>query len=59
MIEILKPGTKKKRTCNECGCIFTYEDEDMKCENSNYFRTDYSYVICPQCNNKIRLEGVR
>ena len=59
MIEILKSGTKKKCTCKECGCIFTYEDEDVKGKIADYFANDYTYINCPQCNNEIRLVGVK
>lgn len=59
MIEIIKQGTKKKCTCKECGCIFTYEAEDVKGKITNFFSTDYSYINCPQCNNEIRLVWVK
>lgn len=56
MIEILKRGTKEKCTCKECGCLFTYEQEDI--ELGAYGRT-YSYVKCPQCDNEIHLVEVK
>lgn len=30
MIEIIKPGTKEKISCNSCGCLFSYEKEDIE-----------------------------
>ena len=49
MIEILKPGqTKFTATCNNCGCEFTYELEDVDIDKS---------VLCPCCKNKIYHEG--
>jgi hypothetical protein len=29
MIEIIKRGTKHTTVCAECGCKFSYEDEDV------------------------------
>ena len=45
MIEILKPGqTKFTATCNNCGCEFTYELEDI---------TLNSDVPCPCCHKMV------
>lgn len=44
MIKIIKDGVKTfKTTCPNCGCEFTYENEDI----------NISVVICPCCNNPI------
>ena len=61
MIKIIKPGTKKIKTCENCGCEFSYEAEDViEKINSNQqgclFR---SYIVCPQCHVEIGLIGVR
>lgn len=45
MIKIIKPGTRKKKECVECGCVFSYENEDLKWDAD---RIQY-YVLCPQC----------
>lgn len=59
MIKIIKKGTRQEATCDRCGCIFSYEAEDVKhWENHNgeYSIVDGTkpgykdYVICPQCN---------
>lgn len=43
-IKIIKDGVKPfKTTCSNCGCEFTYENEDI----------NNSMVICPCCNNPI------
>ena len=63
MIKILKPGTKKEVTCDKCGALLSYdENEDVKEEciekafatnmPSGYGRKQ-KYIICPQCKNKI------
>ena len=59
MIEIIKRGTKKTCTCNECGCYFSYEDEDVETvyTTSNVFgvKTNLAKnaVKCPQCDTEI------
>ena len=62
MIEIIKKGTKTKCTCKQCGCLFTYEEEDMTVDHNydNRF-TDCirKFVTCPQCSNKITVGGVK
>ena len=32
MIKIIKKGTKKNQECDFCGCIFSYEEEDITTE---------------------------
>ena len=31
MIKIIKPGNKWILTCPYCGCVFSYEEEDIHC----------------------------
>ena len=59
MIEIIRRGTRQTATCKICGCVFTYEEEDIKhLENHSGVysfvdgtRRGYkNYVACPQCN---------
>lgn len=57
MIEILKRGTKKTEACKVCGCVFTYEAEDIDIEEAAYHGGgDCKYIKCPQCDNRIYLE---
>ena len=49
MIKIIKEGTKKIAKCSVCGCVFSYEREDVHrdpiwVEN---------HVNCPQCNKAV------
>lgn len=39
MIKIIERGTRTVVRCNECGCKFSYEDEDVV----------HGCVTCPQC----------
>ena len=49
MKRILVHGNKRVKECNECGCIFTYEKEDIITEQRGI--NDYlTYVACPDCN---------
>lgn len=66
MIEIIKRGTKKTCTCRECGCVFSYEDEDIEVET--YHALDImqmgddsykEYVQCPQCNKEVILKQIK
>ncbi len=44
MVTIIKPGTKKIAKCDNCGCEFSYEDEDVFADKNR------EYVNCPQCH---------
>lgn len=57
MITIIKHGTIKKKRCDSCGCVFTYEDEDVEFDCPS--RYSYSFVTCPQCKEEIKLEVTR
>ena len=53
MITIIKKGTKAEKkpplyvmTCDNCGCKFTYNNEDIEYS----YLLESSYVWCPQCN---------
>lgn len=49
MIKIIKHGNKRTVECKECGCVFTYEKEDVTTEQTGM--NEYtSYVMCPDCN---------
>ena len=55
MIEIIKKGTKKIITCLKCGCVFSYEEEDIRNDCNDYCAALLykKYIQCPQCNNEI------
>lgn len=68
MIKIIKRGTRQQATCDRCGCIFSYEEEDiMHLENHNgeyHFAegTKYDYknfVVCPQCHHDFVINQTR
>ena len=69
MIKILRPGTKKEAECPSCGALLSYDISDIL-EKSSYSNAETpsaswlsnkstTYIICPQCNNKIILSATR
>lgn len=56
MIKIIKQGTRKTIICEQCGCLFSYENEDIIYTNEHHTRIDTEYLKCPQCDNKIILQ---
>ena len=66
MIKIIKKGTKKNQECDFCGCIFSYEEEDIITETfitKNYGEETFNQVkdviYCPQCKKEIILMGTK
>lgn len=58
MIKIIKTGTKQIITCDKCGCIFSFDEEDLQHLENHNGKYEYvsgtkhgykKYVICPQC----------
>ena len=49
MIQIIKEGTKNITKCSVCGCVFSYEKEDVMSFSLIH------HIHCPQCNNDIFL----
>ena len=47
MIKIIKEGTRKIAKCPNCGCEFSYEEEDVLIDPGF---TKENHVNCPQCN---------
>lgn len=52
MIKVIERGTKTIGECENCGCRFSYEKEDIK-KDKLYARGELkaviSYVDCPHC----------
>ena len=62
MIKIIEPGTRTITKCTECGCKFSYENEDIEkdglCANNLVF-IGKIFVVCPQCGKEIVLTTTR
>lgn len=61
MINILKKGYKTKpddivyyKKCRTCGCCFTYNQSDIKCNSVGY--DTYASISCPDCNYDCTIE---
>ena len=55
MIHIIKHGRKcYKLNCPDCGCIWTFEKEDITKDKCPQFHDDriYASINCPDCNKK-------
>ena len=55
MITIIKHGKMKNRnesTCPFCGCIFAYNDFDIKNKGSSYYDPVY-WIRCPDCGHEL------
>ena len=66
MIKIIEPGAKTIGECENCGCRFSYEEEDVKRENGPAMAVELlpvryksEYVVCPQCGKKFYITRVR
>lgn len=58
-IRIIKEGTRKTEICENCGCEFSYEEEDIhKIPASQSFMVDDIYVICPQCGATVDIREI-
>lgn len=62
MIKIIKEGTRKIAKCPNCGCEFSYEEEDIEKDGllaNNSVFIGKTWVVCPQCCKEIVLETPR
>ena len=62
MIKIIEPGTRTITKCTECGCKFSYENEDIEKDGllaNNLVYIGKIFVVCPQCGKEIVLEAMR
>ena len=62
MIKIIKSGTRQTKTCLNCGCVFSFEDEDIRKEDifgDPLHRGFRRTIKCPQCKTEIVLEVTR
>ena len=62
MIKIIKEGTRKITKCPNCGCEFSYEEEDIEKYGllaNNLVLIGKTWVVCPQCCEEIVLDVVQ
>ena len=61
MIKIIEPGTRTIAKCTECGCKFSYENEDIEKDGlwaNNLVFIGKIFVVCPQCGKEIVLKSI-
>ena len=61
MIKIIKEGTRKIAECPNCGCEFSYEEEDIEKYGllaDSLVLIGKTWVVCPQCSKEIVLEEI-
>ena len=62
MIKIIEPGTRTITGCAECGCKFSYENDDIETDGllvNNSVFLGKTWVVCPQCGKEIVLTTTR
>lgn len=50
MIKIIKKGTREIRECDNCGCLFSFDEEDILGGKGLQ-----KYIKCPQCDYKVKI----
>lgn len=59
-MEILKTGKYKKPTyifsCNKCGCIYKYNESELKHEQPDGFYPGHEYTNCPTCDAHLAVD---
>ena len=61
MIKIIEPGTRTITECAECGCKFSFNEEDIKGYKlyAGYpLAVREPYIECPQCGKEIVLKSM-
>ena len=61
MIKIIEPGTRRIIKCTECGCEFSFDEDDIK--GYKLYVVDplavrEPYIECPQCGKEIILKSM-
>lgn len=56
MVTIIKPGTAGKEECQVCGCIFSFEYDDI--DSLECQRDPGSFITCPCCGNSVKVHVI-
>lgn len=54
-IKIIKHGSKRSVECKNCGCIFSYEQEDISSIKTSINEFTY-YIKCPDCKHDVTVD---
>ena len=53
MVKIIKEVTRKIAKCSNCGCKFSYEEEDINMFHNTRRNSVTLYIHCPQCSKAV------
>lgn len=63
MIKIISPGKKERTTtCSACGCVFSFEPEDVVINTvwddhgGHYPVADFYKIKCPTCSDSLSVK---
>lgn len=60
MVRIIEKGTRQIEQCEDCGCKFSFDNEDlMHYKGEGIYEKGFKegfkhFIACPQCNSLIR-----
>lgn len=55
-VKLIRYGSKRYVTCGFCGSLLEYEKEDVKTVQTGMNEWE-GEIICPNCQEKVRVEG--
>lgn len=56
MVQVVQAGQSKIIVCKDCSSTLSYQLTEVKSGHSTDYlgdRSDYKYISCPQCKNKV------
>ncbi len=56
MVKVIRYGNKRRVTCGVCESFLEYEKEDVKTVQTGMNEYE-GEIICPNCREKVRVEG--
>lgn len=54
-VKVIKHGNKRTVECNNCGCLFEYEKEDVSTLKTGFNEYEY-FIDCPDCRQQITVD---
>lgn len=55
-MKVIQYGRKRRVTCGTCDSLLEYEKEDVKTVQTGMNEWE-SEIICPNCQEKVRVKG--
>lgn len=55
MVKVIRYGQKRRITCNYCGALLEFEEDDLKTIQTGI--NEYERMIeCPACNESVKVD---